>query len=109
VKRVVAHGEVAKLTLRNIGVAVDVSHIVEVVEAPRPVARVRHGVRIGIVRPIVIGGVARVQVDEPGASPGALTKPDTGDRPRRTSTASTPSLEYVRQNLRRNLPKLELE
>jgi hypothetical protein len=31
------------------------------------------------------------------------------DRPQRASTASTPGIEYVRNNLRRNLPKLELE
>ena len=47
--------------------------------------------------------------NEPGGAPGALTKPNIGDRPKGASTASTPSLEYVRQNLRRKLPKLELE
>jgi hypothetical protein len=47
--------------------------------------------------------------NEPGGAPGALTKPDISDRPKGASTASTPSFEYVRNNLRRNLPKLELE
>ena len=47
--------------------------------------------------------------NEPGGSPRALTNRDTSDRPQRASAASTPSIEYVRNNLRRNLPKLELE
>jgi hypothetical protein len=47
--------------------------------------------------------------NEPGSTTGVLTKPDINDRPQRASTASTPSIEYVRNNLRRNLPKLELE
>jgi len=51
----------------------------------------------------------RLGSNEPGGAPRALTKPDPGDTTKGASTASTPSLEYVRQNLRRNLPKLELE
>jgi hypothetical protein len=47
--------------------------------------------------------------NEPGGAPRALTNRDVSDRPRPTSTASTASIEYVRNNLRRNLPKLELE
>jgi len=47
--------------------------------------------------------------NEPGGATGALTTRDTSDRPRGASTAPTPSIEYVRNNLRRNLPKLELE
>jgi len=45
----------------------------------------------------------------PQGEPAVLAKPDISDTPKRASTASTPSIEYVRNNLRRNLPKLELE
>jgi len=47
--------------------------------------------------------------NEPAGAPRVLTNRDTSDSPQRASTGSTPSLEYVRNNLRRNLPKLELE
>ena len=47
--------------------------------------------------------------NEPAGELGVLAKPDISDRSQRASTASTSSIEYVRNNLRRNLPKLELE
>jgi len=47
--------------------------------------------------------------NEPAGEPAVLTKRDINDIPRRASTVPTPSIEYVRNNLRRNLPKLELE
>jgi hypothetical protein len=49
------------------------------------------------------------QVRKQGLGSNEPAKGDIKGRPQRASTAPTPSIEYVRNNLRRNLPKLELE
>ena len=81
-------------------------HIKEVWRAYRGVSPPYPGCYTSFYRQVLKHGLG---FNEPGSPTGALTNRDTSDRPQRASTASTPSLEYVRQNLRRNLPKLELE
>ena len=81
-------------------------HIKEVWRAYRGVSPPYPGCYTSFYRQVRKHGLG---ANEPESTTGALTNRDIRDRPPRGSTASTPSLEYVRQNLRRNLPKLELE
>ena len=81
-------------------------HIKEVWRAYRGVSPPYPGCYTSFYRQVRKHGLGST---EPGGAPGALTKLAAVDRPKGASTASTPSLEYVRQNLRRSLPKLELE
>ena len=81
-------------------------HIKEVWRAYRGVSPPYPGCYTSFYRQVRKHGLGS---NEPGGATGAPTKRDISDRPQRASTASTPSLEYVRQNLRRNLPKLEVE
>ena len=81
-------------------------HIKEVWRAYRALSPPYPGCYTSFYRQVRKHGIGS---NEPGGAPGALTKLAAVDRPKGASTASTPSLEYVRQNLRRNLPKLELE
>ena len=81
-------------------------HIKEVWRAYRGVSPPYPGCYTSFYRQVRKHGL---RSNEPGGVTGAPTKPDVSVRPQRASTAATPSLEYVKQNLRRNLPKLELE
>jgi len=81
-------------------------HIKEIWRAYRGVSPPYPGCYTSFYRQVRKHGLGS---NEPACATGALAKPVIHDRPRRASTASTLSIEYVRQNLRRNLPKLELE
>ena len=81
-------------------------HIKEVWRAYRGVSPPYPGCYTSFYRQVRKYGLGS---NEPWSTTGALSNRDINDRPRRASTASTPSIEYVRNNLRRNLPKLELE
>jgi len=81
-------------------------HIKEVWRAYRGVSPPYPGCYTSFYRQVRKHGLGP---NEPAGAPRALTNRDIHDRPQRASTASPPSIEYVRNNLRRNLPKLELE